>query len=447
MIEVKFVALKPNGQTISGSLTEPNYGDAKKKIQNLAVKNQLKIQSIQKKVGFLYKVKRGREKPLTGEQRAYTKEEVVSALRRLGYEVLSVHRKYLEFNFKPPMQEIVSYVKISAELLDQKLPYSEIITLLINDISNKTLKDTLKQINNELKKGADSEATFLRYQSVFGKFTAYMLGLASKSGNMAEIYKATAKFLERQQEFKKSIKSALITPMVTLFVLFLAILFYVGYIFPATAKLFVKFKIALPPMTAFTLKISDFLMSHWFLLTVFIIVPPIAFWRFSKTKKGKFFIDKNILKIPIIGSLIHKTLIEVFCRVFYTLYSGAAESIEPIRIAAEATDNAYFEYQIKNIAIPMMIKKGIGVTEAFEACGVFTETALSRFHSGEETGTIKNTALQLANYYESETVFRLKNIIELVQVFIAMIIMIVMIGLTLVSAETATISPKPPTMK
>jgi type IV pilus assembly protein PilC len=447
MIEVKFVAQKSNGQILSGSLTEPSFGDAKKKIQNLAVKNQLKIQSIQKKVGFLYKVKRGREKPLTGEQRAYTKEEVVSALRRLGYEVLSVHRKYLEFNFKPPMQEIVSYVKISAELLEQKLPYSEILTLLINDISNKTLKDTLKQINNELKKGADSESTFLRYQSVFGKFTAYMLGLASKSGNMAEIYRATAKFLERQQEFKKSIKSALITPMVTLFVLFLAVLFYVGYIFPATAKLFVKFKIALPPMTAFTLKISDFLMSHWFILALFIIVPPIVFWRFSKTKKGKFFIDKNLTKIPIIGSLIHKTNIEVFCRVFYTLYSGAAESIEPIRIAAEATDNSYFEYQIKNIAIPMMIKKGVGVTEAFEACGVFTETALSRFHSGEETGTIKNTALQLANYYESETVFRLKNIIELVQVFIAMIIMIVMIGLTLVSAETATISPKPPTMK
>jgi type IV pilus assembly protein PilC len=239
----------------------------------------------------------------------------------------------------------------------------------------------------------------------------------------------------------------MITPMVTLFVLFIAVLFYVGYIFPATAKLFVKFKIDLPPMTAFTLKISDFLMGHFFIVAMCFIIPPVALWRFSKTKKGKFFIDKNIMKIHVIGSLIHKTLIEVFCRVFYTLYSGAAESIEPIRIAAEATDNAYFEYQIKNIAIPMMINKGVGITEAFEASGIFTETALSRFHSGEETGTIKNTALQLANYYESETVYRLKNIIEMIQVFIAMIIMIVMIGLTLVSAETATISPKPPAMK
>ena len=95
----------------------------------------------------------------------------------------------------------------------------------------------------------------------------------------------------------------------------------------------------------------------------------------------------------------------------------------------------------------MMIKRGAGITESFEACGIFTDTAISRFHSGEETGTIKNTALQLANYYESETVFRLKNIIEMIQVTIAMVIMIVMIGLTLVSAETATVSPKSPFMQ
>ena len=130
---------------------------------------------------------------------------------------------------------------------------------LTNDTQNATLRNTLKEIGNDLKKGADSEATFLKYQNIFGKFTAYMLGLASKSGNMAEIYIATAKFLERKQEFNKSLRSALITPMVTLFVLFLAVVFYVGYIFPETAKLFVRFGIELPPMTAFTLKISDFL--------------------------------------------------------------------------------------------------------------------------------------------------------------------------------------------
>ena len=446
MIELRFNAIKANGQAIVGTISAPTVSDGKKKIQELVSKHGLKTKAIEKKSTYLYKVKRGNEKPFTGEQKAFNKQEVTQALTKLGYKVVSVNKKLFEFTMKPPTQEIVSFVKISAELLEQKLPYGEIMTLLTNDLENKTLRETVKQINNELKKGTDSEIVYLKYSSVLGKFTAYMLGLASKSGNMTEIYKATAKFLERQLEFRKNLRSALITPMITLFVLFLAVLFYVGYIFPETAKLFLKFDIPLPPMTAATLDISDFILSNPILITLFILVPPIVFWRFSKTEKGKYLTDQYMMKIPVMGSLIHKTNIEVFCRVFYTLYTGSADSIEPIRIASEATGNAYFESQIKNVSIPLMVSKGVGLTDALEASGIFTSTAISRFHSGEETGTIKNTAFQLANYYESETVYRLKNVIEMIQVFIAMVIMVVMIGLTLVSAETATINPKPPVM-
>jgi type IV pilus assembly protein PilC len=444
MVEFKFTALRPNGQSITGSLSGSSVSDGKKKIQRLAAKNKLKIKSIQKKSTFLYRVRKGNEKPIRGEQRAFDKTEVEEALKRLGYNVISINKKLLDFQRKPPTADLVTFVKISAELLEQKLAYSEVLTLLINDTENSALANTLKEINNDLKKGADSEATFLKFQGVFGKFTAYMLGLASKSGNMAEIYKATAKFLERRQEFRKSLRSALITPAVTMFVLLLAVLFYVGYIFPETAKLFVRFGIDLPPMTAFTLNVSDFLVENPLLISAFMFIPPIALIMYIRTPKGRLAFDKYVMKAPVIGSLIHKTIIEVFCRVFYTLYHGSAESIEPIRIAAEATDNKYFEARLKQVAIPLMLQKGVGMTEAFEASGVFTETALSRFHSGEESGTIKNTALQLANYYESETVYRLKNLIEIIQVVIAMVIMVIMIALTLVSAETATVRPKTP---
>jgi type IV pilus assembly protein PilC len=444
MIELRFTAEKNDGKLISGTLSANSTSEGKKKLKRLAERNELKIRNYEKKYTFLYKVRKGKDKPVNGEQKAFSKKEVEDALTRLGYQIISVNRKLFDIRRKPPQTEIVTFVKISAELLEQKLSYGEILTLLINDTQNKTLKESLRDINNELRKGADSEVTFLKYQWVFGKFTAYMLGLASKSGNMAEIYKATAKFLERRQEFKKNLRSALITPAVTIFVLFLAVLFYVAYIFPETAKLFVKFGIDLPPMTAATLMISDFIMDNSLLVTLAIILPPILLIKFKRTVRGGYLMDKWILKVPMLGPLVHKTLIEVYCRVFYTLYSGSAESIEPIKIAAEATDNKYFEDRIKTIAIPMMVKKGIGLTEAFEATGVFTDTALSRLHSGEETGTIKNTSLQIANYYETETVYKLKNLIELIQVFIAMIIMVVMILLTLVSAETATVRPKTP---
>lgn len=444
MVEFKFTAQRLNGQSISGSLSAISSSDGKKKISHLAEKNKLKIQSIQKKSTYFYRVRKGDDKPIRGEQKAFDKQEVEEALLRMGYKVLSINKKLIDYQRKPPTADIVTFVKISAELLEQKLPYSEVLNLLINDTENTALKNTLKEINNDLKKGADSEITFLKYQGIFGKFAAYMLGLASKSGNMTEIYLATAKFLERRQEFKKSLRSALITPAVTMFVLLLAVLFYVGYIFPETAKLFVRFGIDLPPMTAFTLQFSDFLIENPLLISAVLFLPPIAFVYYIRTSKGRMAFDKYVMKMPVVGSLIHKTLIEVFCRVFYTLYHGSAESIEPIRIAAEATDNKYFEHRIKQISIPLMLQKGVGMTEAFEASGVFTTTALARFHSGEESGTIKNTSLQLANYYEADTVYKLKNLIEIIQVVIAMIIMVIMIALTLVSAETATVRPKSP---
>jgi type IV pilus assembly protein PilC len=148
--------------------------------------------------------------------------------------------------------------------------------------------------------------------------------------------------------------------------------------------------------------------------------------------------------MPVIGAIVHKTTIEIFCRVFYSLYSGSGENVDAIRLAAEACGNKYFEDRIKEISIPMMLREGRGLVDSFKESGVFTPTALSRFNSGAETGTVKMTAVQIANYYEKETVYKLKNAVDLVQIIVAMIIMVVMTALTLVSSETALVSPKSP---
>ena len=119
------------------------------------------------------------------------------------------------------------------------------------------------------------------------------------------------------------------------------------------------------------------------------LVPTVFAVRFFATEKGRLILDQYVWKVPAMGTLLHKTSIEIFCRVFYALYSGAGENIEVIRLAAEACGNKYMEHKIKTVALPLMIQKGAGITEAFEATGVFTKTAISRFHSGAETGTVK----------------------------------------------------------
>ncbi len=443
MPEFRFQGVKPGGRAVQGVVSAETRAQAKKLVTDLSVKNQFKITNLRARTTFIYRARRNGEKPITGEQKAFTKEEVQQALQRLDFKVLSVQRKLLDFKGKPPAAEVVTFVRVSADLLREKLPFNEILQLLTNDIENKTLRDTVREINNDLKQGRDSEQAFVKHEKVLGRFASHMLGLASKSGNMSEIYESTAKFLERQAEFKKNLKSALIMPAVTMFVLMIAVVYYVAYIFPATAELFAKLG-QVPPMTAATLKLSHFLTTNFWWMGLIVVATTIFFARFATTEKGRFYLDKYMIKIPAVGSLLHKTSIEIFCRVFYAMYSGSGENIDVIKLAAEACGNKYMEHQIKTVAIPMMVTQGKGLTESLAATGVFTETAVSRFHSGAETGTVRNTALQLANYYEKETGYKLKNAIDFIQVVVSMIIMIVMIALTIVSSESALISPSMP---
>jgi type IV pilus assembly protein PilC len=446
MAEYRIEGISAAGKPVQGVIEADSAGAAKRKAQQIAQTKQFKVVRVVQRATYMYKVQRGAEKPFTGEQKAFTRAEVQEALQKMGYRVISINRRLISFKMKPPAAEIVTFVRVSADLIRQKLPFNEIMQLLVNDIENRTLREAVKDINLELKQGRDSEKAFLKHESVLGKFTAHMLGLASKSGNMAEIYESTAKFLERQAEFKKNLKSALITPMVTLVVLFGAVIYYVGYIFPATAGLFRKFNIDLPPMTKVTLAISDFLSANIWIILAATIIPLIGLIRYLMTPRGRFLVDRYVWSVPVLGSLLHKQSIEIFCRVFYALYSGAGENIEVIRLAAEACSNKFMESRIKGVALPLMIEKGAGITEAFEATGVFTKTAISRFHSGAETGTVKATALQLAEYYEKETTYKMRNAIDFIQLSISMVIMIVLTALTIVSSETATIRPKNPAM-
>jgi type IV pilus assembly protein PilC len=435
------------GKPVSGSITAESRSIAKRKATELGREKKFKVTGVHERVAFIYRVQKGNDKPIDGEQKAYTNEEVRSALEKMGFRVVYVRKKLFGTKQRAaPITDIITFVRVSTDLMRQKLPFNEVMQLLINDIPNAHLREAIKEINGELKQGKDSEKVFMKQAPVLGKFTSQMLGLASKSGNMAEIYESAAKFLERNAEFKRNLKSALITPVITLFVLFLTCLYYVAYIFPATAEMFIKFKIKLPPMTAATLKMSYWLLHNMLILTILMVTPLIAFLWYIRTERGKFMLDKYLIRMPVLGSMLHKTSIEIFCRVFYALYSGSGENIDVIRMAAEACGNKYMEHQIKTIAIPMMLERGKGLTEAFEATGVFTRTAISRFNSGAETGTVKNTAIQLAEYYEKETTYRMKNAIEIIQLSISMIIMVVLTALTLVSSETAMVRPEGPHM-
>jgi len=437
MESFRYIAINPQGRRVKGVIEADNKKEAKKSLSVLAKKKGLKIENLQKKVTFIYNVKKGGKAALKGEQKAFSKEDLRQTFERFGYTDIRIQPKLFDFKGKVPSQEVTNWLRLCADLLKENLPYNEILNLLIEDTSNKQMRETIREINKDLKEGKEGDEVFSKHRGVFGKFPAYMLAVASTSGNMQVVYESTAKFMERDQEFKRNLRKTLVMPFITLGAIILVIAYYVMSIFPATAKMFLKFGKTLPPMTAKTMAVSDFLIAYWWLILLAIGIPVGLLIAWFRTPKGKYYKDKYIIKIPAIGGLLHKTSIEIFARVFYSLYSGSGENVRVIQIAAEACRNSYMESQIKNISIPLMLKEGKGIVEALEASGVFTSTAISRFRSGAESGALKSNALQLANYYEADTSYRMEKVINIINLFVTTIIMAAMLFITVVSSETS----------
>lgn len=441
MPEFRYIGLSLAGKPVQGILYADNRWEIKKKLQEIVKEHRVNINKIEKKSTYIYKVRKGNEKPISGEQRAFSKAEVQRALLNMGFQVVSIHRKWLDFRMKVPTQDIVIFVRLCADLLREKFPYDEILQNLANDTANKTLRDTIREIHKDLKSGKEGFQVYSKHSRVLGKFTTHMLSIASTSGNMEQVYDSTAKYLTRDADFKKSIRSALFMPVVVLVAIIATFIFYLMYIFPQMTGMITKYNIEIPPITKACIGLNSFLQNNILILLAIIAIPTGLAVRYFQTPKGKVLLHRFIIAIPIIGSLLHKSSIEIFSRVFHALYSGAGENINVIKTAASACRNAYIEQKINDEVIPTMLREGRAFTECLEKTGVFPANAIHRFRSGEESGTLRKSALQLADYYEKETTHKMSRVVDFVNLGVSILVTILILILTLISSEIGLVSP------
>jgi len=441
MREFRFTGLNIAGDPVRGTVYAPSMRKALRRVEDLASKHEFQARETEERRAFLYKVKDPQGNVVKGTQWAYNEEEVRSALTRVGLEVLSVEKRLLHINIPPSSTDLVLFVRLAANMLRRQLPFDEVLTLLIADTSNSQLKQVLRDLNSDLKGGMDARHAFLKQQHVLGKFTAYMLGLAATSGNMAEMFEATALYLERKDKFKKAVRSALITPAITAFAAIAAFIWYVWYIVPSYARLFQQYNVELPPLTTASLWFADWMDVNGWWVAILTLAAIVAFVLWSRTTRGRFWLHKQMIRIPILGPLLQKMNLEVFSRVFAVLYSGSGEGEEVMKVAAEATGNTYIEHQVKTITVPMMMAAGADLIKSMERSGVFTPMLLARFRSGAETGAVREAADEMADFYQREVDLKFETLVETIKTVIAILISFLVLILTIISAESALISP------
>lgn len=438
--EYQIQATNQAGRPLQRYITATSIFAARARAKALAKTHQWTIKSIRKKKNYAYRVKRG-PSIIDGVQNAYSRDEVTAALKKLGFEVKSVRRVY-DIKMAASSDEIVTFIGTSAKLLEQKLSYNDILNVMAGNVRDKNLKRALKEIIKDLKEGIDSREAFLRQGKVMGHETALMLGIASKSGDMHAIFESVARFVERQADFKKGLLSSMILPAVTSLALVGALAFYVLYLLPEMVEMLGPMTGEIPTMTRITLEISEVIKDN--ILLIFLVTFAFlgAFYAYILSSNGRVVFDRFIVTVPYLGRILRNTSTEMFCRVLGIMYTSG-ENIDAIQHAAEASRNRFLEKQIKNVSVPTMLKYGTEFAKAMEMTTFFPDMVISRFRTASETGSVKQTAVQVADYYEMENRYAMKNLINVIEVGVSMIIMGSMVFLTLLSSETATIKIEP----
>lgn len=441
MQEFRFVGIRPEGDRVTGTIYAPKAESARRKASDMAEKYQFRLEDLEGRKVYRYKVRDPEGREEVREQKAFSEDQLRDALRSIGLEVVWVRKKWWSLRWGPSREKVVRYVRQAANLIKGNLPFNDVLQLLEAEEDTPALRRMTADLRRDLESGVDARSAFLRHRGVLGKFAAYMLGMATESGNMAEMFEATARFMERKLEFKKDLRRAMFSPAVTLVATAAAFLWYVWDIVPRTVGLFDEFDVDLPPLTQASLEFARWMDAHYLWVGLVLGAVTAIGWVAARSRKGRFLLHRTLIRIPVLGALLHKLYVEIFCRVFAIVYSGSRDNLEVIRVAAEATDNLYLVHRVKTVMIPQMQNRGVQMAPAMEKAGVFTPLALSRFRSGLATGDVRESAQEVADYYQREASRELEVVVEAIQTVVWVIVAIAVAVLTILSVEMAAIQP------
>jgi type IV pilus assembly protein PilC len=437
--EYRVTILDPAGKITRRLIVASSVEQAKKRASAFLARGSA-VKKVEKKINYDYRARQG-DRIIEGSQSAYSKEEVATALRRLGFQIKSIHKRRAFFT-QAPASEIVGFVMQSAKLIEQKLPFQDVLQLMANHTKEKNLRGALKDIITDLRNGADSREAFLRQSHVFGYHTSLMLGIATKSGDMKKVFESVAQLVERQADFKKGLTSSLMLPGITALTLVGAIGFYVVYLMPKMMEMLGPRMEKIPPLTAFTLEASAWFRDNFFFLGGFIFLLCIGFYMYISSPAGRLNLHKFFIRVPYFGRILRDTSIEIFCRVFGIMYTSSGENIDAIQIAGDACGNPYLAHQIRTVAIPLMLRFGVELGKAMDETRFFPEIVISRFKTGAETGNVKDTAIQVADYYQMENGYAMKNLANVIEMSVTIMITLSLVFLTYLSSETAAVKIK-----
>jgi type IV pilus assembly protein PilC len=383
---------------------------------------------------YAYRGKSRAGMEVRGEREADTKQALLAALRREQISPLMVKEKGKELSLpklggKVKTKELAIFTRQFSVMIDAGLPLVQCLEALAQQQENKVFQGVLQAVRAEVEGGSTLASAMSQHPKVFDSLFTNMIAAGEAGGILDTILQRLAAYIEKAVKLKRAVQSAMVYPVAVLTIAIGVIILILWKVVPIFVNLFASLDAGLPLPTRMVIAASNFVGRYvWFMVPAFVALG-YGFKRYYATDSGRKTVDRLLLKIPVLGSVLRKIAVARFSRTLSTLITSGVPILEGLVITAKTAGNAVIEEAIMQTRTS--IEQGKTIVEPLRDSGVFPAMVTQMVSVGEQTGALDSMLTKIAEFFEDEVDAAVADLLTAIEPIMILVLGVIVGGIVI----------------
>ncbi len=340
-------------------------------------------------------------KQVRGETRAAGQNQVMSTLRRQGVSPTKIKKRRMRRGQSIKPKDIAIFTRQLATMMKAGVPLLQSFDIVGRGNPNASVTKLLNDVRTDVETGTSLSGAFRKYPLYFNNLYCNLVEAGESAGILESLLDRLAVYMEKTEAIKSKIKSALMYPISVLVVAFVVVAVIMIFVIPAFKEVFSSFGADLPAPTLAVIALSEIFVKYWWLIFGGIgggIYFFMQAWR--RSEKVQAFMDRAMLKLPIFGALIYKSVIARWTRTLSVMFAAGVPLVEALDSVGGASGNSVFAKATEKIQ--QEVSTGTSLTAAMTNTNLFPSMVLQMCSIGEESGSVDHMLGKAADFFEAE---------------------------------------------
>ncbi|WP_138439337.1 type II secretion system F family protein [Marinobacter alexandrii] len=324
--------------------------------------------------------------------------------------------------------DIAMLTRQLATMMKAGVPLVQSFDIVADGLENKGLQELVMSIRNDISSGTSFAGALSKHPKHFDDLYCNLVDSGEKAGALEQMLDRIATYLEKTELLKKKVKKAMTYPIAVVVVAIIVTAILLVKVVPQFESLFKGFGAELPVFTQFVVRLSEWMQSWWFVVLLGIVGTIFLFKEaIRRSQKFSDFIDKYVLKLPVVGEILDKSAVAKFGRVLSTTFAAGVPLVDALDSVAGATGNAVYRDAIDRIKND--VSSGTQLQVAMRQQDIFPVMAVQLTAIGEESGNLDEMLQKVAEHYEAVVDDMVDNLTALMEPMIMSVLGVLVGGL------------------